>query len=274
MELMLTIYIGLVIIRIRKYRNDFELILHSASSSMNKSRFLRLFFVALSMLIAILPLQAYVVYWNIRLSMPWHPFTWNGIDGKRWTQILKIQSFGQVFFDRWTPVGMGFIIFIFCGFGHDAKRSYRTALRYVGLGYCFPNLERHLDSHNSSNPRNVSSSTTLVGVPRGRAKQLFKWCKGSNKAPQEGGMSTSSGAARKSWFNFISRRTGRVEIDQSFLLRDMTNSSQTVSSSAWAGSSRRPSQDDRGLDSPAIVDGMDSSIHVRQVITQQCELTS
>jgi hypothetical protein len=158
----------------RKYRSDFSLILRSANSRMSKSGFLRLFFLASTMLLAILPCEGYVVYYDLILSLPWHPYSWSQIHGPEWYQIAKYPTQGQVFFDRWTPIAAGFMLFIFFGFGRDATRIYQMFFWRIGLGYCFPLFARPTDSQASA-----SHSTTLIGSTISRAKLLFSWRKGS-----------------------------------------------------------------------------------------------
>lgn len=163
----------------RKYRSDFSLILRSANSRMNKSGFLRLFFLASTMLLAILPCEGYVVYYDLILSLPWHSYSWSRMHGPEWYQIAKYPTQGQVFFDRWTPIAAGFMLFIFFGFGRDATRIYRTFFWGIGLGYCFPIFARPTDSQASASHTDGSHSTTLVGSTISRAKLLFSWRKGS-----------------------------------------------------------------------------------------------
>ncbi|KAJ6034838.1 uncharacterized protein N7446_009593 [Penicillium canescens] len=177
-------YCCLVLLRIHKYRSDFASIVRASSSNLSKSRFLRLFFLALSMLICILPLQAYVVYADIHLSFPWHPYSWNRIHNGNWSTINKVATYGVVFFDRWTPVASGFMIFIFFGFGRDAARMYRTTCWYLGLGYCFPSITAPADSnatplHPHTNGH-VSTSTTLVETISSKARSFFSRPKSRN----------------------------------------------------------------------------------------------
>lgn len=163
----------------RKYRSDFSLILRSANSRMSKSGFLRLFFLASTMLLAILPCEGYVVYYDLILSLPWHPYSWNRLHGPEWYQIAKYPAQGVVFFDRWTPIAAGFMLFIFFGFGRDATRIYRIFFWRIGLGYCFASFTRPTDSQASASHTDGSHSTTLVGSTISRAKLLFSWRKGS-----------------------------------------------------------------------------------------------
>lgn len=131
------------------------------------------------MLLAILPVQGYVVYYDLTLSLPWHAYSWNQIHGPSWYKIIKVPTNGVVFFDRWTPIASAFMIFIFFGFGRDATRMYRIMGWYMGLGHCFPSVVRPLDSNSTVRPAHASSSTTLVGSIGSKAKMLFRKRKSS-----------------------------------------------------------------------------------------------
>ncbi|KAJ6107267.1 hypothetical protein N7523_008590 [Penicillium sp. IBT 18751x] len=171
-------YCFLVLVRLFKYRSDFVHILRSRGSTMNKSGFLRLFFLAFSMLIAILPVETYLVWYDMTLSMPWHQYSWKRLHGpgSNWSQIQKVPTSGIVFFDRWNSVAAGFMIFIFFGFGRDATKMYRLLSWYLGFGYCFPGVSRPLESQAlaTAPARNDSSSTTLAGSASSKGKSVFK----------------------------------------------------------------------------------------------------
>lgn len=160
----------MVLFRLFKYKNQFGVILKSSDSSLSKSRFLRLFFLAFMTLLIILPAQACVLYTNVQLSLPWHRYSWGNIHGPSWYTITKVATHGQVFFDRWIPIAGGILLFFFFGFGTDATMMYRSFLLRLGLGRCFPALSR---------PRNCSArrmSSTSVGPVESfssRAKTLF-----------------------------------------------------------------------------------------------------
>lgn len=145
---------------------------------MNKSGFLRLFFLAFSMLIAIMPVEAYLVWYNVSLSLPWHRYSWNRLHGpgSNWGQIQKVATYGVVFFDRWNSVAAGFMIFIFFGFGRDATKMYHLLFWYLGFGYCFPTVSRPLESEAlaTAPAPNGSSSATLIGSASSRAKSFLK----------------------------------------------------------------------------------------------------
>ncbi|KAI2672737.1 hypothetical protein DTO027I6_3983 [Penicillium roqueforti] len=280
-------YCCLVLIRVHKYRSDFANILRASSSNLSKSRFLRLFFLALSMLVCILPLQGYVVYADIILSLPWHSYSWSRIHNGEWNTITKVPIDGTVFFDRWTPVASGFMIFIFFGFGRDATRMYRTVFWYLGLGYCFPSIEPPTDTHNSGpSAAHASTATTLVGSIGSRAKSMFSRQKesfatfvsthGTYNDIEKGSSSPLSRYTRSTrnsrWnslpWSLFNRRQTRQDIDGTLLNDLPVGTSLTVSSNAWA--SRRDSRDlSSGPSSPELSKDF---IHVRQVISQQSEV--
>lgn len=245
---------------------------------MSKSRFLRLFFVAFTMLVIILPVQAYVVYYDLSLSLPWHTYSWSRVHHASWNQIIKVPTNGKVFFDRWTPIAIGIIIFIFCGFGRDAIRVYRMILWRLGFGSCFPRVSRPLDSHATIQPPQVSNSTTLVDSPRLQRKSLFKWHKSANNDIEKGSRPSSrvnpdDNVCNVPWYrapwSLFNRRFSRSR-DQVVLLNDITGPELTVCTNAWAGTSAsRPSSEFSGINtSPTPVD----SIHIKHVISQQSEI--
>ncbi|KXG49979.1 Fungal pheromone STE3 GPCR [Penicillium griseofulvum] len=280
-------YCCLVLIRVHKYRSDFANIIRASSSNLSKSRFLRLFFLALSMLVCILPLQGYVVYSDIVLSLPWHSYSWHNIHrGNEWNTIVKYPIDGTVFFDRWTPVASGFMIFIFFGFGRDATRMYSTVFWYFGLSSCFPSIEPPTSTHTPSRGH-ASTATTLVGTISSRARSLFSRQKesvatfvsthGTYNDLEKGTSSRLSHHSscippkKSRWsslpWSLFNRRHNRQDIDGT-LLTDLPGPSQTVCTNAWA--SRRESRDlSSGPCSPEINRDF---IHVRQVISQQSEV--
>jgi hypothetical protein len=107
------------------------------------------------MLLALIPLQTYMVYKVIQTSLPWHPYSWSLIHPVR-SQIIKVPTNGKIYFDRWVPAASGFMFFIFFGCGRDAHRMYLSLLSHVGLdGYFNPVLST---SSSGSFPRKTSKS--------------------------------------------------------------------------------------------------------------------
>ncbi|KAJ5716490.1 hypothetical protein N7493_008401 [Penicillium malachiteum] len=267
-------YCCLVLIRLHRYRTDFEAILRSSNSHLSKSRFLRLFLVAFTMLIIILPVEGYVMYYDLSLSLPWHTYSWSRIHNAHWYHITMVPTYGSVFFDRWTPIAMGFITFIFCGLGRDTVRVYKLILWHLGFGYCFPGMSRPLDSQSSTQPAQNSNSTTLVDESPRKKTSMVQWRK---KIPDvEKGIRSSSRLAHDSppvpWYqapwSLFSRRAARRN-DPDTMLAALHVPDQTVCTSAWAGTSQTCSSGDfSDIASPV----RNHSIHVKQVISQQSEV--
>lgn len=151
--------------RLHKYRSQFGDILQSSNSNINKSRFLRLFLLAFTMFLAILPTQAFVVWKNVTLSLPWHSYSWSTLHGPKWDKIFKIPTNGQVFFDRWIPIASGFMFFIFFGCGRDASKMYISICRYFGLGSCLAGGQTSSTG---------TTSSTAGGSVNSRVKLLFR----------------------------------------------------------------------------------------------------
>ena len=183
-----------------------------------------------------------------------------------------IPTYGKVFFDRWTPVALGIILFIFCGFGRDAVRVYRMILWRLGCGYFFGTIGRPLDSQTNSQPVN-SYSTTLVGENVRPKKQLFPWRKSSRDVENGVQPSRHTHTLSTPWFrdplSLFHRRFSRSN-DQDNLLNELVVPGQTVRTNAWAETSQTRSSFDlsEGVASPTQKD----TIRIKHVISQQSEV--
>lgn len=157
--------------RLNKYRRQFADILTSSGSTFNKSRFLRLFALSMTLILVLLPVQAYVFYRN--LSYPRGPYSWSDVHPQNWSSIiLVVPTQGAVTFDRWIQIGIGFLVFIFFGFGKDATLMYRSWLIKVGLGKVFPGLSHpHIPSKSSE--MRSSSLSGRIGSMSSRARLIF-----------------------------------------------------------------------------------------------------
>ncbi|CAF9925322.1 MAG: hypothetical protein GOMPHAMPRED_003858 [Gomphillus americanus] len=133
-------YAILLIIRIYRYRRDFSSILASSTSGMNKSRFLRLFVSALTVLLVAIPTQAYALYVNaVNIQNDsWTPASWQ--------TIVYVPTYGTVFPDCWIHVGIAVPVFLCFGWGKDANSVYRSWLRLLGFTKVFPALAAKTDN--------------------------------------------------------------------------------------------------------------------------------
>lgn len=162
-------YCCLVIFRIYRYRSQFGDILRSSGTSWTKSRFFRLFSLALLILLAIVSFQTYFLYENVRWLLPdWHGFHWAHVHGKEWKYIIMISTHGSSFVDSWVFIIGGFIVFIFSGFGQDATKMYRSVLSKLGFDRCSSCLSRRWKS-------STLSITGSQGGSRGRLRCEPKW---------------------------------------------------------------------------------------------------
>ncbi|RAL14203.1 pheromone receptor [Aspergillus homomorphus CBS 101889] len=277
-------YCVIVLYRLSKYRSQFGDIIQSTNSNMNKSRFLRLFLLAFLMLLAIIPVQTYVVTTNITRTLPWHAYSWSHTHPPTWNTIVKVPTMGQVFFDRWIPAASGFMFFIFFGSGRDATKMYCAIMRFVGLHHCFPCLR-------PSTTTTISTGST--GSTSSRAKLLFhwKWTSASRypltsyrtgvntttnprSIPRgfpdiEKGISLQTkNPSNTPWYKRVWRLKGTSSQERTLPLDHLAETTaNTVSTTAWAGVSQ--SRNSSELGSPPL---KEDHIRVKQVITQQSEL--
>ncbi|RDW74314.1 uncharacterized protein DSM5745_06976 [Aspergillus mulundensis] len=287
---------GLVLFRLKRYRNRFNEIIRAADSGTNKSRFLRLFFLAFVMLVALVPLQAYVVYVQIKLSLPWHAFSWSLIHGPGSSAgvIQMVPGGGKVYFDRWIPITAGYVAFIFFGTGRDASRMYRSLLRPFGLDCCFSPTET--TSSGSSRPtagsggsrahlvpkrsqaqddlyhsaRTNSTDCTFSSETSYKEKDLEKGTSVSRVieapgAPREEGLKTHF-----AWFRNPFSRSASADKMRSRSTPNLAvpTNSNTVCSNAWAGTSQSRGSIDL-VDLTGSISPRTDFIRVKQVIRQE-----
>lgn len=157
--------IVLVVKRMRKYRKEFAAVLGSTGSNMTKSRFKRLFLMAATLTVIVLPVQFYVLVQNT--SYPFIHYNWNSIHQKPWHDIVMVTTQGKVFYDRWVHVAIGFVMFFFFGVGAEALKMYREWLLACGFQKIFPQLLRPTPTL-----RNASTTSFARFVPD-RACQFF-----------------------------------------------------------------------------------------------------
>jgi len=123
----------LVVIRLTKYTSEFASIIGASGSNMTTHRFIKLFCLALAMIIFVLPLQSYVIYSNLVLMIPSQPYSWSSNHGLNFNVILYEPTGGIQRPDRWIPIALSVLLFIFFGLGQDAMKMYRSFFKLVGL---------------------------------------------------------------------------------------------------------------------------------------------
>jgi pheromone a factor receptor len=137
--LLSTVLIVLVIHRLAKHHHRLTHVLRHTSRTLTPSRFLRLFSIALVLLLVFLPCQVYVLYRN--LSFPLEAYSWDLVHAETLTQIYTIPTFGAVAFDRWICVAAGYSVFLCFGLGREARALYASWLCALGLARLFPRLK-------------------------------------------------------------------------------------------------------------------------------------
>jgi pheromone a factor receptor len=122
-----TVYGGLAAYRLIKYRQQFAVILEASTSSMTKSRFIRLLALSTSLMLIYLPLSIFTFRQNV--SFRRHPYSWEHVHPAHWSSLINMGA-GQIDgdFDRWIQIGTAFLVFCFFGLCQDAKCLYRSWL--------------------------------------------------------------------------------------------------------------------------------------------------
>lgn len=157
-------------VRLHKYRRDFSRLLEMNDT--NKSRFFRLFSMALVLILGILPVEIFVFVVNINVDL--HPYSWSRVHGENWGKITFVTNHGQVIFDRWIRIASGILVFIFFGMGSDASKMYRSWLFKFGISRCLPGLKRKGRQSPARRP------SWLASVFSGKAKGLVRNVSWSN----------------------------------------------------------------------------------------------
>ncbi|CAO1603893.1 a-factor receptor [Xanthoria calcicola] len=157
-------YYGIVVmIRMRKYRREFSSILTASSSSLTKSRFLRLFLLSSSLVLIFLPLQLYILFLNTSAELI--PYSWDLIHNRHaWMDIIMVPTHGFVSIDRWISVVLGIFIFLFFGLGSDATKMYRKWWIKLRLGTNFPGLYGQASTLQSQNPNTDRAKGSLASA--------------------------------------------------------------------------------------------------------------
>ncbi|TKX20095.1 pheromone A receptor-like protein [Elsinoe australis] len=156
----------MIMVRLRLYRTRFDSLLQASSTT--KSRFLRLYLLSLTFVLAIFPIQIYLLFVN----WPKHPnpFNWRRIHNyEEWKHIAYIPSLGVVLVDRWVQVACGFLVFIFFGLGKEAKDMYKSWALALGL----ERLSRFMPTKKSETALFTTGRFSVFGKARGLLLSSF-----------------------------------------------------------------------------------------------------
>ncbi|ORY09891.1 pheromone A receptor-domain-containing protein [Clohesyomyces aquaticus] len=163
-----TYYAGLLVWRLHRYRQDFHRLI--AARNTTKSRFMRLFILAMGLIIIFLPYSIWNFYINVKQIGG--PYSWKIVHGENWNTILKVPTAGGVRYDKWAQIAVGYIFFFIFGFGTDANNSYKRILCAMGFGKIFPSLYRMSHSGESTPTRSSFAKRSWFSFSSA-AKTLF-----------------------------------------------------------------------------------------------------
>jgi len=152
-----------------KYRKEFSEVLSSSNSNLTKSRFMRLFWLSILLILVVLPVQYYVLVVNV--SHPFVKYSWNEVHAD-WGNISSIPTNGAVIFDVWIQIAVGFAVFFFFGLGQDARNMYSKWLLKIGLGRVFPSLGRRSHPEQPAHSSSTSSTRALFSKRWSRSSFL------------------------------------------------------------------------------------------------------
>ena len=172
-------YAILLLIRIYRYRKDFNSIL--AASATTRSRFLRPLILSLLLIFVEVPLSFWILADNLTYGL--HPFNYQTLhDPKTWNTIAFVDFGGQVVYDRWIRLILGFLVFVFFGLGQDAVTMYKSWLMKAGFGKCFPMLSKRSAARRSASSH-ASSTWSAKTKSWFAERQRKKGSGGSNVLP-------------------------------------------------------------------------------------------
>lgn len=160
--------LGLLVFRLYRYRREFHRLL--AARNTTKSRFMRLFLMAIIFIICFMPYNLYILY---QLSSTiTDEYDWNTVHGPDWNSVIKVPSYGVVRWDRWAQIISGYVFFFMFGTGMDAHNTYKKMLCAIGLGKIFPSLYIMRES-GTSTPSSVTFAKGWVSSWSSKAKTFF-----------------------------------------------------------------------------------------------------
>ena len=121
-------YCAISILRLRRHRKQMSSILPNAPGA-TKSRFMRLFAMALTLLVAYGPMAILAFCKNT--IVPQHDYSWSHVHPTDWSKRIVIMQTGGVGFDRGTQIGTGYVFFLFFGLGQEANQVYKSWLQQL-----------------------------------------------------------------------------------------------------------------------------------------------
>jgi pheromone a factor receptor len=161
--------IGLLGFRLFHYRREFGNLITARNTT--KSRFIRLFLMALYVSIILVPYSFFILYQLADTIVD--EYSWSRVHGPDWNTVIKVPANGVVRWDRWGEVAAGYIAFILFGTGTDANNTYKGLLTSVGLGKLFPSLYVMSESSGVQTPTSVTFVKRWTSNWSSKAKSLI-----------------------------------------------------------------------------------------------------
>ena len=154
-------------IRLRKHRANLGRALSSGNSGFTARRYIKLFVLALLLVIVLIPVEFYYMW----LNLPPHyvPYSWTRVhDPLVWGAIIFVSTSDapNIQYNGWVTVAMSFMLFCFFGFSDEAIDVYRNCLVFCGFGLVWPSLKvpREARRRSTTGTRSTwSSHFDLVG---------------------------------------------------------------------------------------------------------------
>lgn len=128
-------------IRLRRHRGRLSSTLSSNGSSFNARRFLKLFIMSISFLILYLPVT--LAYFYLNLPIPLVPYSWSRVHApESWKPIIYLTTLQKprLQYYGWTPIAMGFFVFLYYGMNNEAIDMYRKFIGKLGFARIWPSL--------------------------------------------------------------------------------------------------------------------------------------
>lgn len=155
--------------RLYQYRREFHRLI--AARNTTKSRFMRLFLMAIVIVTLLLPYSFFLLYQLCSTMVD--QYSWSTVHGPKWNSVVKVPSYGTVRLDRWGEVAVGYFLFILFGTGTDANNTYKRMLCSIGLGKIFPSLYDLSESSGSATPSGVTFARRFTSSWSTKARSLF-----------------------------------------------------------------------------------------------------
>ncbi|KAL1608368.1 hypothetical protein SLS60_003309 [Paraconiothyrium brasiliense] len=162
-------YSGLLGFRLFRYRREFHDLI--AARNTTKSRFIRLFLMALYVSIILVPYSFFILYQLADTIVD--EYSWARVHGPDWNSVIKVPANGVARWDRWGEVAAGYITFLLFGTGTDAHNTYKGLLTSIGFGKIFPSLYIISESSGIQTPTSVTFVKRWTSNWSSKAKSLL-----------------------------------------------------------------------------------------------------